>query len=125
MRIRHNKMNKSIDIFHKKVYSIYRPHGGGVVIKGGVIMNTEQKKALQALKTCSGQIDGIIKMIEDGRYCIDISNQILAAEANIKRANKLILAQHISHCVSDAMEDEENKEVKLNEIKDIISKLLK
>ena len=42
-------------------------------------MNEEKKKAVTALKTTRGQIDGIIKMIEDGRYCIDVSNQIMAA----------------------------------------------
>ena len=35
-------------------------------------MNSEKKKALQCLKTAKGQIEGIIKMIEDERYCIDI-----------------------------------------------------
>ena len=54
-------------------------------------MNQEKQQALQALKTARGQIDGIIKMIEDGRYCIDISNQILASSAMLKRANLLIL----------------------------------
>ena len=62
-------------------------------------MNQEKQQALQALKTARGQIDGIIKMIEDGRYCIDISNQILASSAMLKRANLLILKQHMNHCV--------------------------
>ena len=51
-------------------------------------MNQEKQQALQALKTARGQIDGIIKMIEDGRYCIDISNQIFAASAMLKRARR-------------------------------------
>ena len=65
-------------------------------------MNQEKQQALQALKTARGQIDGIIKMIEDGRYCIDISNQILASSAMLKRANLLILKQHMNHCVLEA-----------------------
>ncbi|MFR9294474.1 MAG: metal-sensing transcriptional repressor, partial [Turicibacter sanguinis] len=47
-------------------------------------MNEERKKALQSLKTAKGQIDGIIKMIEEERYCIDISNKILASQALLK-----------------------------------------
>ncbi len=58
-------------------------------------MNEERKKALQALKTARGQIDGIINMIEEERYCIDISNQILAAQSLVKKANMLILKQHL------------------------------
>jgi len=87
-------------------------------------MNEEKKKAVAALKTCRGQIDGIVNMIEEGRYCIDISNQLLAAEALVRRANKLILAQHMQTCVMEAMENDEAKEVKLKEITDILSKLL-
>ena len=42
-------------------------------------MTDERKKALKNLKTVRGQIDGIINMIEEGRYCVDVSNQIMAA----------------------------------------------
>lgn len=87
-------------------------------------MNDEKKKALQSLKTCRGQVDGIIKMIEDGRYCIDISNQIIAAQALLKKANKLILKQHMTHCIKDALEKGEQKEEKINELIMILGKLI-
>jgi DNA-binding FrmR family transcriptional regulator len=86
-------------------------------------MNAEKKQALQALKTARGQIDGIIKMIEDGRYCIDISNQILAASAMLKRANLMILKQHMNHCVLEAAEQGHGSE-KIDEVIGILSKVL-
>lgn len=86
-------------------------------------MNEEKKQALQALKTARGQIDGIIKMIEDGRYCIDISNQILAASAILKRANLLILKQHMNHCVLEAAQQGGGQE-KIDEVIGILSKVL-
>ena len=49
-------------------------------------MNEGKLKALQSLKTSKGQIEGIIKMIEEGRYCVDISNQIIAAQSLLKKA---------------------------------------
>lgn len=52
-------------------------------------MNEEKKKAIESLKTSKGQIEGIIRMIEDGRYCIDISNQIVASQALLKRQMNL------------------------------------
>lgn len=61
-------------------------------------MNEERKKALQSLKTARGQIDGIVKMIEDERYCMDISNQIVASQALLKRANLLILGSVLKKC---------------------------
>ena len=86
-------------------------------------MNQEQQQAVQALKTARGQIDGIIKMIEDGRYCIDVSNQILASSAMLKRANLLILKKHMKHCVLEAAEHGQGSE-KIDEVIGILSKIM-
>ena len=59
-------------------------------------MNKDKKMILQCLKTCRGQIDGIIKMIEDERYCIDISNQIISAQGLLKKSNSMILKNHLN-----------------------------
>ena len=48
----------------------------------------DKKQVTRLLKTARGQIDGILKMVEEDRYCIDISHQIMASEAILKRANK-------------------------------------
>ncbi len=89
-------------------------------------MNQDRKKALTQLKTAKGQLDGIIRMIEEGRYCIDISNQILAASALLKKAQKHILVQHMEHCVMTAInsDDQELRVAKTKEIEDIMQKLL-
>lgn len=86
-------------------------------------MNEERKKALQSLKTAKGQIEGIIKMIEDDRYCMDISNQIVASQALLKRANLLILKQHLNHCVVEACKSN-NAEEKMDEIITILEKVM-
>lgn len=89
-------------------------------------MNQERKLALTQLKTARGQLDGIIRMIETGRYCIDISNQILAAQALLRKAQKHILVQHMEHCVLDAMNSEDPvlKQEKTAEIAALMEKLL-
>lgn len=87
-------------------------------------MNEEKKKAIQSLKTARGQIEGIIKMIEDGRYCMDISNQIAAAQALVKKSQVLILKQHIDYCVTAAVKGE-NREEKMDEITKILEKVIK
>lgn len=87
-------------------------------------MNEEKKKAIQALRTSKGQIEGIIKMLEDGRYCIDVSNQIYAAQSLLKKANLLILRQHLNHCVKQAFLHDSGDE-KVDEIINLLSKLLK
>ncbi len=75
----------------------------------------ESKKALDTLKTARGQIDGIIHMIEDDRYCIDVSKQILSASALLKKANMTILRQHMNTCVADAVQKGAGRE-KVDEI---------
>jgi CsoR family transcriptional regulator, copper-sensing transcriptional repressor len=86
-------------------------------------MNEEKLKALQSLKTSKGQIEGIIKMIEEGRYCVDISNQIIAAQSLLKKANMLILKQHLNHCVKDAFINNSG-EKKVDEIMELLTKLM-
>jgi len=89
-------------------------------------INKERRAALTALKTSRGQIDGIIRMIEEGRYCIDVVNQVLAAQALLKKANKLILSQHLHGCVMNAMEsgNKDDLEEKTNEMISVIGKFL-
>lgn len=87
-------------------------------------MNDERKKALQSLKTARGQIDGIIKMIEDERYCVDISNQIIAVQSLLKKANIQILRRHLDHCVKDAILNN-NGDEKIDEIMSLFEKISK
>ena len=69
-------------------------------------------------------MDGLMRMVEDDRYCIDISNQILATQAILRTINHQILQDHINHCVREAV-NTENGEEKITEIMSIIDKLTK
>jgi DNA-binding FrmR family transcriptional regulator len=83
----------------------------------------ESTKALGHLKTVRGQIDGIVRMVEEDRYCIDVSNQISAAIALLRKANLIILKQHMNTCVMDAMKAENGSE-KIDEISMILEKYI-
>ena len=87
-------------------------------------MNDDKKKAILLLKTARGQIDGIIKMIEDERYCVDVSNQITAVQSLVKKANKHILTQHLFSCVDTAFDNPDEKVEKIKELNDVFTKLL-
>jgi DNA-binding FrmR family transcriptional regulator len=86
-------------------------------------MSKEREKALQSLKTAKGQIEGIIKMIEDDRYCIDIVNQILAAQSLLKKADLMILQGHLRHCVKEACNNN-NPDEKIEEVNKVLEKIL-
>lgn len=89
-------------------------------------MNEQKKKALNKLKTARGQIDGIIRMLEDERYCVDISTQILSVIGLLKKANIDVLNDHIRSCVATAiLEGEDHGKEKIDEIINIIDKYIK
>ena len=87
-------------------------------------MMADEKKILRLLKTARGQMDGIIRMVEENRYCIDISQQLMATEAILNRANKEILTAHLKHCVNTAQPQEE-REQKIDELVAMLGKSLK
>ena len=62
-------------------------------------MKADKEKVTRQLKIARGQLDGVLRMIEEDRYCVDISNQLLATQAILKRANQEILRAHIRGCV--------------------------
>ena len=87
-------------------------------------MQADKNKINRLLKTARGQIDGILKMIEEDRYCVDISNQLMATQAILKRANQEIIRAHMKCCVKDAME-QGNAEEKIEELIGLMDKIAK
>ena len=51
-------------------------------------MKADKQKVNRLLKTARGQIDGILRMVEEDRYCMEISQQLMATEAILNKANK-------------------------------------
>lgn len=87
-------------------------------------MRADKQQVTRLLKTARGQIDGILKMVDDDRYCVDISNQLLAAVSLLNRANREVLKAHLAGCVSDAIESGDAS-AKLDEIGGLLDSLLK
>ena len=88
-------------------------------------MQADRTQVLRLLKTARGQIDGIMRMVEEDRYCIDISNQILATEALLKKANREVLRGHLEHCVKDALQSGNGEKEKIDELMSILEKMNK
>ena len=86
-------------------------------------MRADKAKVLRQLKTAAGQNDGVVRMVEEDRYCMDISNQIMAAESVLKRANREVVKAHVCGCVRDA-ETDEAREEKIEEMLRLLEKLM-
>jgi len=67
-------------------------------------MKADKTKVTRLLKTAKGQLDGILKMVEEDRYCIDISNQLLATQAILRNVNRDVLNAHLGCCVEEAFD---------------------
>jgi DNA-binding FrmR family transcriptional regulator len=87
-------------------------------------MHPEHKKEGIRLKRVRGQIDGILAMIDDRRYCPDILIQIRAAKAAIQAVELSVLNTHLDNCVSEAMhsKDENKAKEKINELIQLIGR---
>jgi DNA-binding FrmR family transcriptional regulator len=79
-------------------------------------MHANHKKIDTMLKTAKGQVEGVIKMVADDRYCIDITNQILAIQSLLKSVTNEILKSHLQNCVIDAKNNKEELLEKVNEV---------
>ena len=88
-------------------------------------MRKETKKpVLKRLSRIEGQVRGIVRMVEDDRYCIDVVTQISAVRAALRRAEEEILHDHVGHCVEHAIAsgNKHEQRKKVAEIMDVLSR---
>ncbi|HLA01854.1 MAG TPA: metal-sensitive transcriptional regulator [Aestuariivirga sp.] len=79
---------------------------------------------LKRLSRIEGQVRGIVRMVEEDRYCIDIMTQISAVSAALRRAEEEILRDHVSHCVEHAITsgDKRDQRKKISEIIEVLGR---
>src|SRR5436309_496763 len=69
-------------------------------------MQPEYTRAvLNRLKTVRGHLDGVIRMVEEDVYCVDVMKQLSALQASLERANRLVLVNHLETCFTGAVEE--------------------
>ncbi|MGI5822973.1 MAG: metal-sensing transcriptional repressor [Dethiobacteria bacterium] len=90
-------------------------------------MRADRELVLRKLKTVRGQVEGLLKMVEEDRYCIDISIQLMASIGILKNINKEVLEAHLRNCVREAFDADDplDKKQKIDEMIKIIDKLTK
>tara|TARA_A100001015_G_scaffold141065_1_gene156560 strand:+ start:259 stop:558 length:300 start_codon:yes stop_codon:yes gene_type:complete len=84
----------------------------------------DNSKELPRLKKIAGQINGIFKMIEDKRYCVDILQQLNAVKSALNSVQAEILETHLNSCVREtlSLKNEADIEEKIIELKDVFKK---
>ena len=82
-------------------------------------MGDEKKFAIvRRLKSVEGHVRGVVRVVQDDAYCIDIVNQVLAIQRALKKVSSLLLDKHLHHCVTTAIQgtDDAEKEQVLGEL---------
>ncbi len=79
---------------------------------------------LKRLGRIEGQVRGILRMVEEDRYCIDVVTQISAVRAALRRAEEEILRDHVGHCVEHAIAsgNKNDQRKKVSEIMDVLAR---
>ena len=86
-------------------------------------MKAAKEPVVRALKTAKGQLEGILRMVEEDRYCVDISNQLQATEALLRKTNKAVLQAHLEHCVAQSLQTGDDVQAKMAEIMALLDKM--
>ena len=86
-------------------------------------MRADKAAITHKLKIARGQLDGILKMVEEDRYCMDIANQVLATESILHKVSREVLRAHMKGCVREAVQ--QGSEEKIDEILDLVDKISK
>ncbi len=82
------------------------------------------KSCLSRLKRVEGQVRGIARMIEDGRYCIDVVTQVQAARAALQKVEDEVLKDHVGQCVEHAIQsgDADEQRQKIAELMQVLGR---
>jgi DNA-binding FrmR family transcriptional regulator len=67
--------------------------------------HAEHTDQLQRLRRIEGQVRGLVRMVEERRYCVDILTQLRAARAALRRVEEGVLREHALHCVAEALRE--------------------
>jgi len=81
-------------------------------------------KALGRLRRIEGQVQGIQRMVEEDKYCVDILLQLAAVHGAVEQVQKLLLGRHIASCVSDAIKtgNARDRQKKMDELLEVFSR---
>jgi DNA-binding FrmR family transcriptional regulator len=88
------------------------------------VKHASHKSQLVRLQRINGQVGGLVRMVEERRYCLEILTQLRAARAALSRVEENILREHVEHCVGDAVRSGKATAVqaKLDELFEVLSK---
>ncbi|AJC95051.1 metal-sensitive transcriptional regulator [Staphylococcus hyicus] len=81
------------------------------------------KKLVNRIKRVQGQLNGVIKMMEEDKECKDIITQLSASKASIQRLISIIISENLIDCVKQAENNDEDAQQLINEAVELLVKV--
>ena len=100
--------------------ALYTPHGYGIN------MHEATRKAVHGrLRRIDGKVGGLLRMVQEDRYCVDVLTQINAVRAALHKVEQEILRDHVEHCVANAFAsgDVLDQRQKVEELVDTVGRM--
>jgi DNA-binding FrmR family transcriptional regulator len=88
-------------------------------------VNLQKNANIRRLSRIEGQVRGVSRMIDEGRYCIDVLQQMQAIKAALSKVEDAILKDHAATCVETAIQTQDHKEQrrKFDELIDLVGRI--
>ena len=92
-----------------------------------MLSDSQKQNIGTRLKRISGQVNGVQRMVDEDRYCMDIVTQVSAIVAALRTVEDIVLQNHLNTCVADAMrsDDAAEQREKIDEVMSVVGKLRK
>jgi len=89
-----------------------------------VINEETKRKAMARLNRIEGQVQGVQRMVQEEKYCVDILLQISAIQGALDQVRKILLGRHIESCVAEAMASGRpgDRQKKIEELLEVFSR---
>ncbi len=86
-----------------------------------------RRNAERRLRRIQGQVEGLQRMLDEDRYCVDVLHQIAAVRAALDQTGKVILGAHVETCVADAFASGSagDREKKKDELLEVFSRFIR
>lgn len=91
-----------------------------------MINETQRNDLTKRLNRIAGQVQGVQRMIDEDRYCIDILTQLAAVRAALGKVSNQLLEVHLETCVAHSFRtsDEQDREAKITELLDVFGRYM-
>jgi CsoR family transcriptional regulator, copper-sensing transcriptional repressor len=92
-----------------------------------MILPPARRAAVKRLNRIEGQIKGIKRMVEEGRYCVEVLGQIAAAHEALRGVGKLIMRNYLENCVTHSLRSRNRRKAEetYGELMDVVYKFAK